>query len=473
MSPSGEDALQAETTFLDCVASRFAAARNKPIPGRFFRTARLSQTEAVKQAMARRGLYDANLLADLPQNRSLVFHGYEPRFLGLSKQRTGVLAATTLTRTEDFLDGQAGQVHQPISLAELAEHVHGLIQDPGVPHVIGVCSPVGFSDQARQTPLELPNVKVVLVEPRQDGGWQITAPGLKLPERLREIFDPEHNQAKIRRVLERIDQRSVELRQAGLSAENLAKELALPEAVVVEGFAAKLKQDPELQGIPQRGGDLLLLRGAPVQEPARMSVLDRIKQWFGLGVNEAKKINALAAMRAKLVTRRDIIYKDVADQEQREKALLDEGKSNTSPVVRRRVASQLAQLRKDIARMHTTAAMVNQQMNIISTSIHNLTLLQQGRVAELPTAEELTDQAVRAEELLEQLKGEVDMVSTLETSVAATTFTEEEEAILKEFEAADAQRAAQPERAAPPAEQAEVGEAPREPETKPREPEAT
>ena len=93
MSPSGQDALQAETTFLECVASRFGAARPKPVPGRFFRFARLSQTDQVKAAMVRRGLYDRELLAGLPHNRSLVFHGYQPRLFGLSRQRTGRLTA--------------------------------------------------------------------------------------------------------------------------------------------------------------------------------------------------------------------------------------------------------------------------------------------------------------------------------------------------------------------------------------------
>ncbi len=50
----------------------------------------------------------------------------------------------------------------------------------------------------------------------------------------------------------------------------------------------------------------------------------------------------------------------------------------------RRLAAQLAQLRKDIGRQNSTAAMLNKQIDIISTDIHNLTLIQQGEMASLP-----------------------------------------------------------------------------------------
>ena len=43
MTLDGHDALHAETTFLDGVAARFQAARSKPVPGRQFRTAHLTE----------------------------------------------------------------------------------------------------------------------------------------------------------------------------------------------------------------------------------------------------------------------------------------------------------------------------------------------------------------------------------------------------------------------------------------------
>lgn len=168
-----------------------------------------------------------------------------------------------------------------------------------------------------------------------------------------------------------------------------------------------------------------------------MSVVDRIRQLFGMAGNEARKINLLTERRAKLAQRRDRLYEDIAKLEQRERDLLEQGRQNKSEVVRRRVASQLAQHRRDMSRLNTTANMLNQQINVISTHIHNLTLIQQGQMAQLPATEELTQDAVRAEEMLEQLKADVDLVSTLDTGISNVLATQDELDILREFEEAD------------------------------------
>jgi hypothetical protein len=118
-------------------------------------------------------------------------------------------------------------------------------------------------------------------------------------------------------------------------------------------------------------------------------------------------------------------------------------------VPRRRLAAQLAQLRKDIIRQNTTAAMLNQQINIISTDIHNLTLIQQGQIARLPETQELTEHAVAAEEMLESLNADAEMVGTLETGMDIKLASADEQAILKEFEAFDQQRTAPESKPAP------------------------
>ena len=126
-----------------------------------------------------------------------------------------------------------------------------------------------------------------------------------------------------------------------------------------------------------------------------MGVVERIKQLFAREGNENEKIQVLTERRAALAHRRDHIYEDITKLEKKEADLLAQGKAATSQVPRRRIAAQLAQLRKDISRQHTTAAMLNQQINIISTDVHNLTLIKQGEMAKLPSTEELTENAVQ------------------------------------------------------------------------------
>src|SRR5204862_4064808 len=98
--------------------------------------------------------------------------------------------------------------------------------------------------------------------------------------------------------------------------------------------------------------------------------------------------------------RRERMYADVAQLETREADLLKQGKESPSPVVKRRVATQIKQVRDDMERLAAVARVMGQQVDVISTHIHNLTLIQQGQVAKLPNSEELTQDAVRAEEML-------------------------------------------------------------------------
>ena len=165
-----------------------------------------------------------------------------------------------------------------------------------------------------------------------------------------------------------------------------------------------------------------------------MSITEWIKGLFSSEGEEAKKITALSERRAALSARLDRMYDDIGKLEKREESLATEGKAAASMVVKRRVAGQIARLRKDIQRHNTSAALLSKQINIISTHIHNLELSQTGSIAQLPSGEELTEAAVNAEEMLEQLAASDDLVSGLDVSMAETAISAEEADILKELQ---------------------------------------
>ena len=212
-----------------------------------------------------------------------------------------------------------------------------------------------------------------------------------------------------------------------------------------------------------------------------MSFVDRIKDMFSKEGDEVAKINMLSERRAALAQRRNRLYEEIASLEEKESELLKQGRENKSAVVRRRLVAQISQLRKDIARQNTTANMLNQQINIISTDVHNLTLIQQGEAASLPDTQELTENAVRAEEMLETLKADSDLVSSLETGVGEALVGSEEADILAEFDepvaAEPSAQGAEPKQATKPdasfAMFDEEPEAPKSEERKPADPEAS
>lgn len=157
----------------------------------------------------------------------------------------------------------------------------------------------------------------------------------------------------------------------------------------------------------------------------------QLRQRFSPPTRE-QKIASLQETVDELSSQRDKIYEDTSAIEQQEAKLLEQGKTNKSKIVRKRLASQLIQLRRDLQRRHTTAAMINGQVDILSTDIHNRTLLQQEAMANLGYSDKLTENAVKAEEILETLSSDVALASTLEPCEELAS--QEELDILKEFD---------------------------------------
>jgi len=464
MSDSARRARQLETEFLAGVEAKLEHAKGRQLHGSIWQTARHDEEGALRKVMADHRRHDRSLLRELPRNRRFALHGYERRWW-FWKRPTGVAIASVLCPLEHLGSGAQGEL-PPIDVGELLDHVDKLVGDARIPHVVGVCSPSGFSEAARKIRLDRPNVTLVLIEPRARGGWQVSGGDEELSEQVTALFDPEDVGHKLERVREEIAARGADLLVGSLDAESMAGRLALPRSVVEQAFEEAAREDPELK-LTRQADAVLLYRGAatPKREKASMGVADRIRALFSKEGDEAQKIDVLAERRAALAQRRDRIYEDIGQLEGRETQLLEQGRQTTSAVAKRRLASQLAQLRKDIARQNTTANMLNSQINIISTDIHNLTLIQQGQVARLPDTEELTQNAVQAEEMLETLKADADLVANLETGVGEVLTSDEELAILQEFEqsppaaepaeqtgpaAAPPERTAAPEPPAPP-----------------------
>ncbi|MHC5108473.1 MAG: hypothetical protein ACYTHJ_01175 [Planctomycetota bacterium] len=433
MSDDSQHALKLESDFLAGVESNFEEAKGKLFRGSIWERTEADEEDRLRGTMARHRNYDKSLLKQLPKNRRVSIHGFDRSWI-FWKKRTCVAVASVLTPMEHYASGDRGEA-PPIDLGELIEHVRKLAGDRKVKHIIGVCSPSGFTAEARTARLDLPNAGVVLIEPDGSGGWSTVATGDGIDEDMLRLFDAEEQTQKLERVAQVIDEHSAQLLTGGLTASVIAEKVNLPEPLVRQAFDKISQTDPELR-MTKKQGEAILFRGAPVtrQEKSSMSVIDRIKQLLSGEGDENEKINLLSERRATLAQRRDRIYEDISKLEKREQELLSEGRAATSAVPKRRLAAQLSQLRKDIGRQNTTAAMLNKQIDIISTDIHNLTLIKQGEAAQLPDSQELTEHAVQAEEMLETLQADADMVSSLETGIEESLASEEELAILKEFE---------------------------------------
>lgn len=443
------EALRVEQEFIAAAESAMSGAPRGLMPGSVFEREHRDCQEAVSKAMIDRRLFGIDTKHSVPQGRTVIKRGYVRRFL-FGRRQTSVTMATVLAPPGPLFDNAP----RPVTLAELSSHVRDLVGFPGrrVQTYVIVCSPSGFEPEVFSAGRDMHGAKVIVVEPNKSGGWRTAAitPGTE-PQMTR-LFDPEAEAEKRARVRREIEERRADLLSGGISLESLARKLTI-SARIVEGVMADMsRMDPELR-LSRIEGQSVLYRGLPGMEPEEdksMSVREWIASLFSNKGDEARQIDQLTESRIKLAHRRDRIYEDISRLEKREQSLFDEGKQAQSSVVKRRVASQVAQLRKDISRLHTTASMLNQQINVLSTDIHNLTLLKQGQMARLPSAEELTDHAVAAEEMLETLGADARMVEGLEAGIAEQAMSDDEAAILKELEQGPPQpEAAAPQRTAP------------------------
>ena len=434
MKPAATKAKEVESSYLAGVSNKLKAGGSRFIDGAWFVREDHDQGEKVRATMVDRRIYDRDRYNDLPHNRGFTIRGFERRWI-FGKRIKSVTIGSVIAPPGPLLDSEESA--PPVTMLQLIDHVQGLRTDAKAPHLVGVCSPSGFEDEVWNSPPQLGNIKLVLSAPREDGGWRVSSSDPRLDLRLCRLFDPEDVGEKIKRVRREVDARRTDLLTGGISASKLADDLNLPALVVQTALSEIARSEPDLR-VSKHAGEMTLYRGAAVTSPEEdgsMSLAEWIKSLFSKDGEEAKKINVLAERRASLSGRLDRMYEDIGTLEKKEEKLHTEGRATASKVSKRRVAGQIARLRKDISRCNTSAALLSKQINIISTHIHNLELSQTSSVAQLPTGEELTEAAVAAEEMLEQLSESDDLVSSLEIGMAETAISEDEAEILKELEA--------------------------------------
>jgi len=157
-----------------------------------------------------------------------------------------------------------------------------------------------------------------------------------------------------------------------------------------------------------------------------MTMVDRIKLLFNRKGDHEKKVAFLSERRAALSHQRDTAGDELFKLEKRESQLRHDFKDNDSVSARRRVTSELVQLKKEIDRRQQLQQVVTQQINIVGTHLHNLELLKQGRSANLPSTDEIATDAAAAEEMLAQLQADSELVDAVGSSSIAGMSGEEQ-----------------------------------------------
>jgi TolA-binding protein len=406
--------------------------------------------------MSEMGKRDRRLEAQMPIGRSLDVALSRKKWW-LFKSPVGRFRAICLSPSRVLL---SGQTPQPMSAPDLMQAI-STTPPPlaGVPVTLAIMSTTGFTPEARDAARKLKDRTVILVSPNESGGWAVTAP----PDDAdtASLFDPELDLEKRSRIRAEIDANRIDLMSSGIATDKLAAKLLVSPQLVESELKSYARENPGLTA-KRLDGRLVLFRegSAPIGAAAAsggadMPFIDRVKTLFARKGEVEKKIAFLSERRTALSQQLDRGYEDMGVMEGKEAELRQQFKNATNDLPRRRITSQLVQLRKDVERRQQLLSVLNQQINVVSTHLHNLELQRQGKSASLPDSEEMAADAAAAEDVLAELQAGSELAESVGTA-AHGGMSDEEQAVYEELLNETQQTKSQPESKTPAPAKAEV-----------------
>jgi hypothetical protein len=386
----------------------------------------------LKRLMQQLGKPDRKLEAQMPLGKSIDV-GLSRKKFWIFKAGVGRVRAVCYSPWQSLISGQSPQ---PMSAADLSQTLSSTPPPlPGIPVTLAIMSTSGFTPEARKAASEIKDRTIILVSPSDAGGWSISAnPDAK---DIAPHFDPELDREKRARIRSEIDANRASLLSSGLAADKLAAKLQLSPQLIESELKSYARESPGLQ-VKRLDGRTVLFREGSAPLPAdaaggpHMPFIDKMKTLFARKGEVEKKITFLSERRTALSQQLDRGYEDMGVMEAREAELRQQFKDATGDLPRRRITSQLLQLRKDIERRQQLLSVLNQQINVVSTHLHNLELQRQGQSAKLPDSEEMAADAAAAEEVLAELQAGSELAESVGAGVHGG-MSNEEQALYEEL----------------------------------------
>ncbi len=429
----------------------------RPVTGLLRDVNRSDHGVELKRKMAEAGVPDRGIEASMPKGEVVDVLLARRKWVVL-RQPVGRMRVVCVGPTEALLKGESPE---PLTVAQVQKAL-GEIPPPlrGAPNTVVLMSTSGFVAATHEMAERRADRTLILVEPNDAGGWSVWGPAET--KALGDLFDPEDDAEKRKRLEGAIDAGKGDLLTGGLGGDRLAARTGLPLAWVESELKRYAKDNAGLTAKRLDGKWVLFRQGsAPAASSggSDMPLLDRIRSLFsGKGDNE-KKIEFLSERRAALGQQREKSYEDLAALEEKDGELQSQFREAKAPLTKRRITTQLLQLRKDQERRQQIVGVLNDQINIVSTHLHNLELVRQGQSAKLPDSEELTTDAVAAEEMLARLQADNELAGSVSATTTAGGMSDEERALYEELERDGAEATAMElDPAEPPAVQRTQGE---------------
>ena len=408
----------------------------RPIPTLTRKTTRTDKAVDLRRLMTEMGRPDRDLEAMMPMGESVEIDLSQKKWWFFN-ENVGRVRAICLAPQKQLIAGEAPKPLTPRDVEKFLAALPPPIKK--TPTTIVLMSTSGFTREAQEVAARDASRTVILLEPNDAGGFTVYGPTETAA--INELFDPEAEEEKRQRVRDAIAAGQMELGSSGIASDRLAAKTQLSPTMVEAELKSYAAKHPGLAA-KRLDGRLVLFRegSAAVTGTAAMAspggidmpMIDKIRSLFARRGETEKKIAFLSERRAALGQQRDRAYEEIGHLEQKDAELRDQFKNAGPELIKRRITSQLLQLRKDIERRQQLLNVLNQQVNVVSTHLHNLELVQQGQSAKLPDSEEMASDAAAAEEMLATLQESSEMAATV-GGVGATGMTDEEQALYEEL----------------------------------------
>ncbi len=433
---------QFEDQFLQQLRTRAAELLRRGLPADYFQLEQVPDgVDGVRATLVRLERFDRDLLEQLPGTRAVQF-SFRRRVFGPFHKTVARLRAQVLAPIEALVDGRPpGPVGREQVLDALARYE--LLPEKQRPSGVVFASPTGFTPQARALVHSAERPTLVLMGGRSDGGWDV-----EMPESVRQgpwarLFELESQDERLKRLLYHLNKNLSRLESTGLSVPELAEQLGLSSGEAERLVRQACRQDSRLLTVVHEG-TIHVCRSPLADEGNTMSLRSWIRRLLRLKPTVPEQVRTLTAQRVQLEQRRQEVDQRLSALEAEERQALQQGAAATTDAERKQLAARLMRTRRELRRVRAQANLYTQQIDVLGTHIHHLTLAEHGRRIELPKAEELTRQAAEAEQLMAELAANADLAASIEVGATSPLMAEEEAAILEEFRQAAAARTPAP-----------------------------
>ncbi len=407
--------------------------------------------DAVRATLNRLELYDRDLLEQLPGTRAVSLEFGRrliwPLSYTVARVRAQVLVPTAALVSDKPAPGPIGRDE-----AQYALDRYELLPSRQRPTAVILASLTGFTPEAKAMVGEHDSPRLILMGGREDGGWDIEMPDSVRYSPWARLLEFETQDDQVRRLLYHLDKDAMALESRGIPVAELSDKLGLPLEQTEAAVRQACRSDPRLMTV-MHDGKVHVARSPLADEVSAMSLWTRIRRLFGLKPSTAERVRIMTAQRVELEQQREELDRRLTGLEAEERDSLQQGAAAASEAEKRQIAGKLMRVRRDLRRVRAQANVFTQQIDIIGTHVHNLTLAEQGRRLELPKAEDLTREAAEAEQVVAELAANADLAAGVEVGAQTPMQAEEEAAIMAEFaQVAEAAKAESAEAAAGPSE---------------------